>query len=105
MLDWFSFEMTPKQRDKWRQTRQRGELFYVLIRGVLLYAGPLFIFTIGWSLLANQQPLATRPVLVGAVIWVCTGLLFGIFMWSFNEGRFKRLEEAQNLQSNCERIN
>jgi len=66
--------MKPEPR---RVTRTKEMLRYVLVRGLLSYGLPMFIF----MTLFVQDDLSTRSIGISAVVWTIGGALFGIIMW------------------------
>jgi hypothetical protein len=97
MATWLKREMTETQRKSWEKTRQRGEVWYVLIAafigGATICASRL-IFDAQIRKLPTDQIVwhLLEPVLSGAF----AGFVTGVWDWHSNERRYQRTKDQQN---------
>jgi hypothetical protein len=85
MITHFSWNWDEK---KWEGTRKRGEFRYVLLNGVLLFGGALFLFNLLFDIADHRQ---LRPSSAfSAAWWILTGALLGDWKWISSERRFLR---------------
>jgi len=81
--------MKDDQIKKWESTREKGLLHFVLIRGVLLWGLPMFIFMafIGKPF---SNGFTSSTALVHYVVWPVAGVLFGLLTWCMSERMYKK---------------
>jgi hypothetical protein len=85
MITHFSWNWDEK---KWEVTRKRGELRWVLLNGVLLYGGALFVFNLLCDIVDHRQLWPSSAF--SAVFWIVAGAFFGDWNWNSRERRFLR---------------
>ena len=90
--------MTPEQAHlAWARIRARGKWRFVLVRGVLLWGGLMFLtmgVLIPW--LTHSAPEFTpRGFLVGAIVFPLGGLAWGMLVWWLGERNFRNYETRQ----------
>ena len=85
MITHFSWNWDEK---KWDVTRKRGELRWVLLNGVLLYGGALFLFNLLFDIADHKQ--VWPSAVFSAVWWILVGAFVGDWNWNSNERRFLR---------------
>lgn len=88
--------MNQKQTIKWKNTRQKGKLRFILLTGVLGYGAPMFILM---SFIVNK-PFANGFTFLNLSlhlsIWFFAGALFGLIMWHFMERAYKESASTQS---------
>lgn len=72
------------------ELRRGGALRFILLRGVLAWGGPMFVFMVLLPALIGEQSLSLRSVAVGLLVWGISGAGFGAAMWLFSAGARKR---------------
>ena len=80
--------MKPVQLEKWKQTRQKGMLRYVLVNGVLAYGLIMFIVM---TFVVHRDKLSVNFVWISAAAWSIGGALFGVLMWMYGERKFRKV--------------
>ena len=73
------YKMNQKQKAKWERTRSKGMWHFVLLHGVLVFAGLMIITTSVYSMLIgtfayNNLKLTVPAFLIG-------GFVFGLALW------------------------
>jgi len=85
MITHFSWKWNEK---RWEAVRKRGEIRWVLFRGVLGYGGTLFLFNLLFDIAYHKQLWPSTAF--GAVFWIIAGAFFGDWTWNSSERRFLR---------------
>lgn len=77
---------------RWEQTRARGFLRFVLIRGVVAYGLPMFL-----TLTFVVHPERRTPLIIAisVIAWGIGGALAGGLMWHFSERGYRRAVSNQ----------
>ncbi|MGY1424505.1 hypothetical protein [Lysobacter sp. A289] len=83
--------MKPEQLEKWKETRQKGMLRFVLVNGVLAYGLIMFIVM---TFVVHRDKLSVNFVWISAIVWSIGGALFGVLMWIINERKFHKINGA-----------
>ncbi|MGY0798829.1 hypothetical protein ACW7G0_07235 [Lysobacter sp. A286] len=83
--------MKPEQLEKWKETRQKGMLRFVLVNGVLAYGLIMFIVM---TFVVHRDKLSVNFVWISAMVWSIGGALFGVLMWIINERKFHKINGA-----------
>jgi len=77
----------PQQLEKWKATREKGMLRYVLVTGVLSYGLTMFV---AMTFFVHRDDLSAKSIAISAVIWTLGGAVFGTTMWLFMERQFRK---------------
>jgi hypothetical protein len=82
---------------KWAAVRARGRLRFVLVWGVGVWGGLMFVLMgLGFgSLMMGAKALTPPVVAVSALLWFGGGALFGFGAWKFNENLFNKFRATQ----------
>ena len=81
--------MKPQEFENWQKSRQQGKGRFILIRGLLAWGLPMFVF-MTFFINKPQTEITTSFVLTHAVIWSIAGFIFGLLVWSWSEKRFEK---------------
>jgi hypothetical protein len=75
---------------------QMGFIRFVLIRGLLRFALPMFVFFTLYTflLIGDHKALLASQLLVTGTICLIEGFLFGIWMWFGTVRRLRRSSQA-----------
>ncbi|MGA3011669.1 MAG: hypothetical protein ABSD72_15535 [Terracidiphilus sp.] len=95
MFAWLKCKMTEKQLQNWERTRKRGEIDFILVRGVLVFGAGVTVLRLCEDVLLLHMSLSAALVSDMLVQCVAGGLLVGWFTWKINE---------KNYQSNLTRL-
>jgi hypothetical protein len=76
--------MRASEMERWARTRLQGMRRFVLFRGVLAYGVPMFLLM---TFVIPHPKLSTSQ---SAMLWLLTGVGFGIAMWLLQEHRFRK---------------
>ena len=76
--------MRASEMERWDRTRLQGMRRFVLFRGVLAYGVPMFLIM---TFVIPHPKLSTSQ---SAMLWLLTGVGFGIAMWLLQEHRFRK---------------
>ena len=79
--------MKPQQLEKWKATREKGMLRYVLVTGVLSYGLSMFI---AMTFFVHRDDLSAKFIAISAVLWTLGGAVFGAAMWFVFERQFRK---------------
>ena len=96
MFSKIRFPMSDKESQKWERIRARGEVFFVLIRGVLGYGGFVFVFSTCSAMLIFHRRLNAALVAEKALTWVLAGFFFGVIVWYLEESRYRARQASIN---------
>ena len=83
--------MKPEQLEKWKETRKKGMLRFVLLRGVLSYGLPMFI---AMTFFLHRDDLSPKNIALAAIVWGVGGAVFGIAMWYVQERQLRKAVAA-----------
>ncbi|MGY0556645.1 MULTISPECIES: hypothetical protein [unclassified Lysobacter] len=83
--------MKPEQLEKWKETRQKGMLRFVLVNGVLAYGLIMFIVM---TFVVHRDKLSVNFICISAIVWSIGGALFGVLMWIIGERKFRKVDCA-----------
>jgi hypothetical protein len=77
---------------KWARMRARGPWHFVLVWGVLVWGGFMFlVMGLGFTgLLLGAGAYAPKLLALNAWLWLAGGLLFGMLTWYGNERLFRK---------------
>lgn len=86
--------MSPEQLEAWARTRAAGKWRFVLVMGVALWGTLMWVFQTFVSRLWRTplEPLSVAEVLLSALVWAVAGVLFGLFLWAWQEKRWRRAQ-------------
>ena len=84
--------MKPEQLAKWKETRKKGKLRFVLVHGVLLFGLPMFV---AMTLFREWGNLDPQLLAISAVVWSLGGAAFGAAMWFVQERQLRKAEQAE----------
>ena len=90
--------MKDKDMEKWRATRERGMLSYLLTQGVLAWGVPMFIVM---SFIVNRpfaDGITIGKIFLHGGIWLVAGLFFGAATWTIFEKMYRRELEKRSEQ-------
>ncbi|MCL1079842.1 hypothetical protein D5R81_17080 [Parashewanella spongiae] len=89
--------MTNNQFESWKKSRVQGKLKFVLLRGVLSWGIPMFIF-MTFIINKPEAGFTSQFIVVNALIWAIAGAVFGLIVWYFGESSFhKELAKRNNI--------
>lgn len=77
----------PQQIEKWKATREKGMLRYVLVTGVLSYGLAMFV---AMTFFVNRHELSVKFIAISAVLWMLGGAAFGVATWFVFERQFRK---------------
>lgn len=89
--------MKDKDVEKWKVTREKGMLAYVLRVGILSWGIPMFI---AMSFIVNKpfaDGFSVKNVSIHGGIWLSAGIFFGVCTWLIFEKMYKK--EIKNRQN------
>ena len=84
--------MKPEQLVKWKETRKKGVLRFVLVSGVLSFGLPMFV---AMTLFRERGNLSPQLLAISVVVWSLAGAVFGAAMWFFQERQLRKSERAE----------
>lgn len=78
---------------RWPAIRARGAARFILLRGVLLWGGVMFIVMSAFSTfrLGVHHPRLPLMIVVAALLCAIGGLVWGVLTWTVNERLFRTL--------------
>lgn len=76
--------MQASELERWARTRLQGMRRFVLFRGVLAYGVPMFVIM---TFVIPHPKLSTTQ---SAVLWLLTGVGYGVAMWLLQEHRYRK---------------
>jgi hypothetical protein len=82
--------MKDKDVEKWKVTREKGMLTYVLYNGILAWGVPMFIVM---SFIVNKpfaNGFSIKNVITHGGIWLIAGIFFGVCTWLVIEKMYKK---------------
>ncbi len=81
--------MKENQFIKWESARAKGKLHFILVRGVLSWGLPMFIF-----MAFINKPFAygftSEAAAIHYIVWPIAGVLFGLFTWYLSERLYQK---------------
>jgi hypothetical protein len=86
--------MKDKEYEKWKTLRAKGAIRYIILYGVLLWGGTMFVVM---TLLKNDHntTLPTWQTLSTFSIWALAGIIFGAVHWLIMEFLFKKAQKRR----------
>lgn len=72
----------------WEASRTHGRGMYILLNGVLIYGGTMFVVMTFFA--SPPQEMTFDIILVSAALWATGGGLFGYFTWGHYEKRYQK---------------
>jgi len=104
MRNIFKLAMTGKELKRWEHSRKRGEFVYVLIWGVLLFGGVMFVFDTCWTVFVEHKYLFSWADNYRVAADLVGGILFGLLTWHTNESRYSKalMRESSEKQNSPE---
>lgn len=79
--------MKPQQLEKWKATREKGMLRYILASGILSYGLAMFVVM---TFFVHRDDLSARFIAISAVLWTLGGAVFGTAMWFVFEHQYRK---------------
>jgi hypothetical protein len=76
-----------QQLEKWKATREKGMLRYVLVTGVLSYGLAMFV---AMTFFVHHGDLNLKFIAISAFLWTLGGAVFGIATWFALEHQFRK---------------
>ena len=82
---------------RWPAIRARGAARFILLRGVLLWGGAMFIAMSALSAfkLGVDHPRLPLMIAVAALLCAIGGLVWGVLTWTINERLFRTLNSQR----------
>jgi hypothetical protein len=98
----FNRALSEKQRKRWEQLRARGKRRFVVLHGVLGWGVPVAVvwsiwmqlWDNGFSLDGFLSARFFSQMVVAFMVFPAAGILFGHWMWWFNERRYLRTQRS-----------
>ena len=88
--------MNEKHIRNWKVTREKGVVRFILLRGLLAWGLPMFLIM---TFLVNKTRLEDVAQLASAaVVWSIGGLIFGGWMWTASEKRFRQQSNGDSTE-------
>lgn len=87
--------MTDREYRRWKALRSQGALRFILIKGVLMWGGVMFVVM---TFVFNQDVEGARSssrVLSGLLTYPAGGFFFGGAVWLWSEKRFKQAQQQR----------
>ncbi len=81
--------MKPKDYERWKTIGEKGRLRFFLVHGMLKVGTANAILATGIGYSATGESSVSAKILIAAVIWLVTGLIYGLGVWSISESLFK----------------
>ena len=80
---------------RWPAIHARGAARFILLRGVLLWGGVMFIVMSAFSAfkLGVHHPRLPLMIAVAALLCAVGGLVWGVLTWTINERLFRTLNK------------
>ena len=78
-----------QRRREWEKIRTRGEVRFLLIKGILRFALPISILYIFFDIFDDHKSIGLFLVARDFGIPAFTGLILGLWEWHSNEKRFQ----------------
>lgn len=75
---------------EWEKHRAGGLLRFILVRGVLNWGAPMFLFMFVWPAFTKPDPVSTMQILSSLAIWAVAGLTFGVALWCHSESNYRK---------------
>ena len=97
----FNWRWSEKAHEKWRATRAKGYSRFVFLYGVLGWGLGMFIFMTVLPALFGIPRIfvvdalkrhTTEYLLLGVILWILVGALWGILVWIDSEAQFQKHE-------------
>jgi hypothetical protein len=85
----------PSLLKRWEIMRAKGEIRFIVVRGVLVYGGMMFIFALLFDLYEGQA-LTLHSTLRNAYIWAVAGSIFGFIQWHILERKYKKFAASKS---------
>lgn len=82
-----------QKRIKIEELIEGGKWNFVLVRGVLMFGGFMFIAVLLFDRFVGGYGLGDISLSFNVVIWAFAGLLWGLYMWKFMNDKLKELKK------------
>lgn len=78
---------------RWPAIRAKGMAHFVLVRGLLLWGGLMFVASVAmtWVKFGPQNPRFGLMLGVSAGLCIVGGLIWGLLTWTINERIFRNI--------------
>ena len=90
---------TPRRvRERWPAIRARGFARFLLVKGVLLWGGLMFVFITAMTVFRLGTAHPHLPLLIGLAALLCAigGAVWAALSWWLNERLFRSLNHGHN---------
>ncbi|RYV01236.1 hypothetical protein SOPP22_12570 [Shewanella sp. OPT22] len=81
--------MNRDEMEAWETTKNKGIFKYILINGVLIWGGMMFV-----AMAFMNKPFAegftSKAAIIHYIVWPSAGVLFGILTWFIAQIRYKK---------------
>jgi hypothetical protein len=88
-VSWKMLSMSARPARRWEQTRKRGEVFFVLVNGVLGYVGFVFLASTCADVFVRHKQLSASLIVEQAVTWLVAGFAWGVAIWHLQEKQYR----------------
>ncbi len=95
--------MNQKQRAKWQRTRSKGMWHFVLLYGVVVFAGVMIITTSLYSMMIGTFAYKNLRLTVPA--FLVSGFVFGLALWLVGEYMFRQSSSKDTVDKVHHSIN
>jgi hypothetical protein len=89
--NWIPHELKPEFLSEWESIRKHGKWRFVVVRGIIVFGGLLFIV---WSAISYAVGFGFQFIGKHIVCSVLAGLILGLFGWHRAERSYRRRETA-----------
>jgi uncharacterized membrane protein len=100
------FDWTPRDVADWEKIRSKGLLRFILVYGLALFGGIMFIVLGGAATLIRWNTAQTASLIselvIIAMICLSGGLVNSLVTWVVEEKLYQKYKEAQNPESQPE---
>jgi len=83
---------------RWPAVRAKGMAHFVLMRGLLMWGGLMFVFftAMTWVKFGPQHPRFVLLLVVSAGLCAIGGLLWGVLTWAISERIYRSLPSSKD---------
>lgn len=89
---------SPKKYRRWEKQREKGQLKFILINGVLCWGGFMSVFMNLYYYLRNGT-VTIDSIAVNSFIFLVMGIIWGALTWAMSENSYQKHLKNKN-QSN-----
>lgn len=90
VADSFPWWYPRTSHEAWKKSRRKGAWHFVLVNGVLLYGGLMFLLVglLSPWLRQSAEMLTPQLLAINALVWAVAGSAWGALIWHFSERNF-----------------